>query len=141
VRTTETVAVQEGYYAKTDIGWGAGGGLFAGGGFGGAVGGGYENTDIGKVVTIAFVDAYAKLVNGLGGMQPGAAQAAPTRSFTVAAPTTMRKTPASNGAVVRSMPAGLTVYPTGNKQDIWWEIVDDNDNSGWVQNDKLTAGK
>jgi hypothetical protein len=49
VRTTETMAVQEGYAAKK-IGWGAGGGW----GFGGAVGGGYEDTEIGRIITLSL---------------------------------------------------------------------------------------
>ena len=46
VRTTETVAVQDGYAVKNDIGWGAGGGI----GFAGAVGGGLGGVDRGDGV-------------------------------------------------------------------------------------------
>jgi curli biogenesis system outer membrane secretion channel CsgG len=79
VRTTETIATVEGYAAKNDISFGAGGGFFGGVGVG-AVGGGYDNTDIGRIVTLAFIDAYSKLVTDLGGIQEGSAGTAAVRS-------------------------------------------------------------
>ena len=143
VRTSETMAVVEGYATKTDVGWGAGGAIGGFGGFGGVVGGGYEDTEIGRIVTQAFIDAYANLVVQLQGGTTiaGSGAEAPTRSFTVQAVTTLRATPDANGRVVRSLPAGLKVYPTGNKQGMYWEVADDNDNVGWVRNDKLAAAQ
>lgn len=139
VRTTETVAVQEGYAAKTDIGFGAGGGW----GFGGAVGGGYEDTEIGRIVTLAFLQAYNKLVGDLGLLADGPppAQAAPSKTFVAQAVVNLRKGPNTTSAVIRALPAGSIVYPTGNKQDLWWEVADENDNVGWVLNTKLAPGK
>lgn len=140
VRTTETIAVQEGYAAKKDMGFTAGG-IFAGGGVGlGGIGGGYENTDIGRIVTLAFIQAYSKMVTDLGLVNPGdagTAQASPTKTFTAQAPVAMRKTAAASGAVIRTLPAGSTVYPTGNKNGLFWEVADENDNVGWVLNTKL----
>jgi len=144
VRTTETMATTEGYAAKNDISFGGGGGVGFLGGALGAVGGGYENTDIGRIVTLAFIDAYSKMVVELGGVQPGAtgtAEAAPTKTFLASGPVAMRKAPAATGAVIRSLPAGAIVYPTGNKNGLWWEVADENDNVGWVLNTKLTPGK
>ncbi len=134
VRTSESNAF-EGHMAKNDLTWGAGGGF----GFAGAVGGGYEDTDVGRIVTQAFIVAYADMVNNLGGIDVGGKADAPSRSFTVQTPTTLRKTPDSKGAVVRALPAGLVLYPTGEKNGIWWQVADDNDNVGWVMNDKLAA--
>jgi curli biogenesis system outer membrane secretion channel CsgG len=140
VRTTETIAAVEGYAAKNDISFGAGGGIF-GGAFGAAgVGGGYDNTDIGKIVTLAFLDAYSKLVTQLGGITAGAAgtaEAAPTKTFTAMGPVAMHKTASAQGAVIRTLPPGSIVYPTGNKNGLWWEVADENDNVGWVLNTKL----
>ena len=144
VRTTETLATTEGYAAKNDISFGAGGGGFWGGGGLAAVGGGYDNTDIGRIVTLAFVDAYSKLVVQLGGIQEGAAgtaEAAPSKSFVTIAPATLRKMPAATGGVVRALPPGATVYPTGKKDGMWWEVADENDNVGWVLNSKLEPGR
>jgi curli biogenesis system outer membrane secretion channel CsgG len=139
VRTSETLAVEEGYASKTDVSFGGGGGLFGSTGFGGLVGGGYEDTDIGRIVTQAFVNAYTNMVTNLGGLSGNAAASAPTRSFTVQSSTTLRRTPSDKGAVVRALPGGMTVFPTGNKDGMWWEVADDNDNVGWVRNDKLAA--
>jgi len=140
VRTTETIAVEDGYAAKKDTSF-AVGGLFGGGGVGvGAIGGGYENTEIGRIVTLAFIQAYGKMVTGLGLVNPGdagTAQAAPTKTFTAQGPVTMRKTAAAAGAVIRTLPAGSIVYPTGPKNGLWWEVADENDNVGWVLNTKL----
>ena len=143
VRTTETIATVEGYAAKNDIGFGAGGGFFGGIGAG-AVGGGYDNTDIGRIVTLAFIDAYSKLVTELGGVQQGGegtAEASPTKSFVTIAPSTMRKVAAASGAIIRTLPPGATVYPTGNKNGLWWEVADENDNVGWMLNTKLEPAR
>ena len=139
VRTSETVMVTEGYASRNDISWGAGGAAAGGSGFGGAVGGGYENTEIGRMVSQAFIQAYADMVTQMGGMSADAAEAAPVQTFTVQQATTMRSAP-ETGSVVRALPEGLRVYPTGNRDGMWWEIMDDNDNIGWVQNDRLAPG-
>lgn len=75
-RTTEEEALTEGYARKTDIGFGGGGGGFFGA-FAGAAGGGYQNTEIGQVIVLAYLDAYTKLVTQLGGLPENAAAAAP----------------------------------------------------------------
>lgn len=101
---------------------------------------GYDNTDIGRIVTMALIDAYAKLVTQLGGLQPGStgtAEATPAKTFQAIAPVVMHKTPAANGPAARSLPPGSFLYPTGNKQGLWWEVADENDNVGWVLNTKL----
>ena len=143
VRTTETIATVEGYAAKNDISFGGGGGFFGGVGVA-AIGGGYDNTDIGRIVTLSFLDAYSKLVTELGGIQEGAegtAEASPSKSFTATAPSAMRKTPVAGGPLVRMLPAGATVYPTGKQNGLWWEVADENDNVGWVLNTKLAPGR
>lgn len=76
-RTTEEEVMTEGYARKSDIGFGGGGGLFTGGTFGGAAAGGYQNTAIGQVIVLSYLDAYTKLVAELGGLPENAAAAAP----------------------------------------------------------------
>ena len=49
----------------------------------------------------------------------------------------MRRSPDAKGALIRALPPGAVVYPTGKKQDMWWEVADENDNVGWVLNTKL----
>lgn len=144
VRTTETIAVQDGYAAKNSVSFGGGGG---GGFFGGGaavVGGGYDNTDIGRIVTLAFIQAYAKMVNELGLVTPGAvgtAQAAPGNTFTAQTPAAMRASAVAGSKVLRTLPPGAIVFPTGVKNGLWWEVADENDNVGWVLNTKLAPSR
>lgn len=144
VRTTETIAVQDGYAAKNSLTFGAGGGTgFFGGGIG-AVGGGYDNTDIGRIVTLSFIQAYSKMVTDLGLVtpgDPGTAQAAPAKTFTTMGPVAMRKSASASGGVIRTLPPGAILYPTGNKNGLWWEVADENDNVGWVLNTKLAPSQ
>lgn len=140
VRTTETIAVQDGYAAKNSVSFGGGGGAGFFGGGAAAVGGGYDNTDIGRIVTLAFIQAYSKMVTDLGLVTPGAAgtaEAAPAKTFTARAPVAMHAGAAASARVVRTLPAGAIVYPTGAKNGLWWEVADENDNVGWVLNTKL----
>src|SRR5438067_2160730 len=67
-RTTEEEALTEGYARKTDVSWGAGGAAGWWGGFAAAGGYGYQNTEIGQVIVLAYLDAYKKLVTQLGGV-------------------------------------------------------------------------
>ena len=66
-RTTEEEALTQGYFRKRDISWGAGGAAGWWGGFGAAGASGYQNTEIGQVIVLAYLDAYKKLVTQLGG--------------------------------------------------------------------------
>jgi hypothetical protein len=69
-RTTEEEALTQGYARKTDVSWGAGGGAAWWGGFAAAGGYGYQDTAIGQVIVLAYLDAYKKLVMQLGGVSP-----------------------------------------------------------------------
>ncbi len=136
VRTTETIATEDGYAAKNNLTFGGGGFLAVGG----AVGGGYDNTDIGRIVTLSFIQAYSRLVTSLGLVTPGdagTAQAAPAKTFTAQAPVAMRASAVASAKAIRTLPVGAIVYPTGNKNGLWWEVADENDNVGWVLNTKL----
>lgn len=139
VRTTETTSVAEGYAVKNDIGWGVGGGI----GWGGAVGGGYEDTEIGRIVTLSFINAYSKMIGDLGLLSDSApaAVAAPSKTFVATRVTNLRAAPLAAGKLIRALPAGAIVYPTGKKQELWWEVADENDNVGWVLNTALEPGK
>jgi curli biogenesis system outer membrane secretion channel CsgG len=144
VRTTETVAVQDGYAAKNNISFAGGAGGWWGGGAAALVGGGYDNTDIGRIVTLAFIQAYSKMVTDLGLLTPGSegtAEASPTKTFTALAAVAMRQSAAAAAKIIRTLPAGSVVYPTGKKAGLWWEVADENDNVGWVLNTKLEPTK
>lgn len=76
-RTTEEMALTEGHARKSDVSFGGAGGAFGGGAFAGAGGGGYQDTAIGQIIVLAYLDAYTKLVTQLGGLPENAAAAAP----------------------------------------------------------------
>lgn len=144
VRTTETIATEDGYAAKNNLTFGAGGGAGFFGGGAGAVGGGYDNTDIGRIVTLSFIQAYSKLVTGLGLVQPGdagTAQAAPAKTYTAQGPVAMRASALASAKAIRTLPPGAVVFPTGNKNGLWWEVADENDNVGWVLNTRLAPSQ
>ncbi|MBY0421349.1 MAG: CsgG/HfaB family protein, partial [Parvularculaceae bacterium] len=127
VRTSEIEATAEGSASKKDIAFGAG----AGYGWAGVAGGGYDNTEIGKVVTWAFIDAYRSIVSDLGGLPADASAAAPKESFIVSAKSVdIKRSPSASSKTVRSLEKGDTVYPTGGKEDMWWEVEDENGNAG-----------
>ena len=76
-RTTEEQALTQGYARKTDLGFNGGGAAFGGGAFAGLAGSGYQNTAVGQIIVLAYLDAYTKLVSELGGLPSNAAAAAP----------------------------------------------------------------
>jgi curli biogenesis system outer membrane secretion channel CsgG len=76
-RTTVEEALTEGYARKSDLSFAAGGGAGWWGGFAALGGGGYQNTEIGQVIVLAYLDAYTKMVSQLGGLPADASAAAP----------------------------------------------------------------
>jgi curli biogenesis system outer membrane secretion channel CsgG len=134
VRTSEDGPIAQGHGSKTDLGFGVGGGWGSWAGFGGAGVTSYTSTDIGQVVTLAYIDAYTKLVNEMGGM-PGAGGAsaeAPAQAVTMTRPGRMYSTSSPNSKLVRSLSVGMMLYPTGNKDGAMWEVKDELGNQGWV---------
>jgi curli biogenesis system outer membrane secretion channel CsgG len=141
-RTTEQLYVAEGVAQKTDISFGVGGGGGGWSGFAAAAGGGYANTDIGKVVTAAYFNAFVDLIGYLQRNAPTgeeASQAAGIQAYTVKSAIVMRKTPSPQAPAVRPFKPGEMVYPTGEKNGIWWEVDDENGNRGWVSSVMITA--
>lgn len=136
VRSSEQVALEEGHAKKTDVsfGGGAGGGGWAG--FGALGAGSYANTEIGQVLTQAYLDAYAKLVDQLGGL-PGAngssaSQDNAQQAVSMTKTARMYERAGGKGKVIRTVTAGMLLYPTGNKDGVWWEVKDELGNTGWV---------
>jgi outer membrane lipoprotein SlyB len=132
VRSTEQVSLQQGHSKKTDLGWSAGGG---GGFFGGFAAGGassYANTAIGKVVTMAYLDAFAKLVDDVKNIQPDAKADNASQAVMMAKPGKMYEKADVKAKVVRDLDVGMTLYPSGEKEGIWWKASDELGNEGWV---------
>ena len=141
-RTTEQLYVAEGVAQKTDISFGAGGGGYGWSGFAAAAGGGYANTDIGKVVTAAYFNAFVDLIGYLQRAAPTGEQAskdAGSQAYRATSTITLRKTASPSAAAVRSFAAGDLVYPTGQKNGIWWEVDDENGNRGWVTSTTISV--
>ena len=131
VRSSEQVAMTEGHATKTDLGWGAGVGLFNGG-LGGVGATGYANTEIGQVVTLAYLQAYTDLVAQLGGLPDNASAANVQQAVTLQKPGRLLANPQGTGVAVRDLDVGMMLYPTGNKQGVMWEVQDELGNTGWV---------
>ena len=141
VRTSEQVASEEGNAKKSSLGWGAAGAGFAGSGLGVVAASGYTNTAIGKVVTLAYLQAYTKLVGDLANLAPAAPVVAPAPAQTstgsggavsIARLGRLFAGPSPDSKVVRPLPAGTMLYPTGKVQGIFEEVTDDEGRHGWV---------
>ena len=140
VRSSEQVAMAEGNAKKTDIGWGAGGGLFSGG-FGAAGAGGYANTEIGQVITLAYLQAYTDIIDQLGGLPDNASAANAQQAVTVVKPGRLLANAQGKGAAVRTLDPGMMLYPTGAKQGMMWEVEDELGNKGWVSSSLLQLSR
>lgn len=141
VRSSEQVAMVEGHGEKNDFTIGAKGKLWDNDAAGAAGVGGYANTTVGQVITMAYLDAYTKLVGELGGL-PGSASAANSRQTgTMRVGAKMFATSSGKGKIVRSLDAGMTVYPTGDKVGVIWEVEDEHGNRGWVSSADFDLAK
>jgi hypothetical protein len=132
VRTSEQQAMEEGHGSKTDVGLGFGGGWGGWGGFGGMGISNYQNTAIGQVVVLAYIDAYTKLVSDLGGLSANAKADAPAQAVTLSRPGVLRVSANEKAKVLKPLDAGTILYPTGNNDGNWIEVSDEVGNKGWV---------
>ena len=136
-RTSEEEFNIEGFAKKSDISFNLGGAGGGWGGWGAAGGGAYQNTDVGKVVGLAFLDAYRQLVTQMGGLNANVQATAPRQSFIATADFELKRSPSKSSGTVRKIESGMMLYPLGGKEDMWWEVEDENGNVGWVLNTKL----
>lgn len=132
VRTTRQLAAIEGHANKRNLSFVGGGGIIGASAMGAAGLGGYSNTEIGKVITMAYLDAYVKLVDQMGGvaMQPAAGGGRQIVVMTRTA--TMYEKPTSRSAIIRTVEEGMQLFPTGAKDGLMWEVTDDSGTKGWV---------
>jgi len=131
VRSTEQVALEQGHYKKTDLGW-AGGGAGFFGAFAAAGASSYSNTEIGQVVAIAYLDAYSKLVNDVKSMDHDVKADNAQQSVTMAKAGKLYEQANNKSKVIRDLDPGMTLYPSGEKNGIWWKVSDELGNEGWV---------
>jgi curli biogenesis system outer membrane secretion channel CsgG len=140
VRSTEQVAVVQGHAKKTDLGWGAGGGAFFGG-FAAAGASSYANTEIGQVVTMAYLDAFNKLIEEVKSNTPDAKANNVSQSVTMAKPGRLYAKPDTKSSVVRDLDVGMMLYPSGEKEGLWWKVSDELGNEGWVPSTLFNLAK
>ncbi|QSX78746.1 CsgG/HfaB family protein [Agrilutibacter solisilvae] len=131
VRSSEQLAMAEGHASKTDLGWGGAGSLWTGSHFGSAGASGYSNTEVGQVITLAYLQAYSDLVAELGGLPANASAANVQQAVSMTRPGRLF-TNAQGKGVVRDLDPGMLLYPTGQKQGVMWEVEDELGNKGWV---------
>lgn len=141
IRSSEQVALAEGHAKKTDIGFGGGGALF-GGSLAGAAGvSSYANTEIGQVMTLAYLQAYTDLIAQLGGLPDSASAASPKQAFTVNKPGRLLKQSNGKGGSVRDLDPGMLLYPTGTKDGLMFEVEDELGNRGWVNSSTIELAR
>lgn len=133
MRSSEQVAMAEGHATKTDISLAGYGGGMLGGALAGAAGlSSYSNTEIGQVMTMAYLNAYTDLIAELGGMPASASDNNAQQALEVQKPARLLKSADGKGGAVRELEPGMLLYPTGKKQGAMWEVEDELGNRGWV---------
>ena len=132
VRSTEQVALEQGHAKKTDLGWMGGGGAGFFGGFAAGGASGYANTEIGQVVTMAYLDAYTKMVAEMKKAAPDAKADNVQQAVRMAKPGKLYAESNLKSAVVRELDPGMMLYPTGDKMGVWWKVTDELGNEGWA---------
>jgi curli biogenesis system outer membrane secretion channel CsgG len=132
VRSSEQVALSEGHGSKTDLGWGAGGGFFAGGAFAAGGATGYADTEIGQVISLAYLQAYTDMIAKFAELPESAKEENAQQAVTMGKPGRMYTTSSPKSAVLRPLDAGMMLYPTGQKEGMMWEVEDELGNKGWV---------
>jgi curli biogenesis system outer membrane secretion channel CsgG len=140
VRSTEQVSLAQGHAKKTDIGWGAGGGGFFGA-FAAAGASSYSNTEIGQVVTAAYLDAFVKLVEDVKQLEPDSKADNVQQAVTMASAGKLFEKPSNSSTSLRDLKAGAVLYPTGEKQGPFWKVQDELGNEGWVAMGLLELAK
>lgn len=172
VRTSEQVILADGKAAKTDIGFGFAGGAASGSlsgiDFGAAGVSSYANTALGQVVAMAYLDAYAKMVDRIKALRPAQAPVAVPRPAAIIQPpppvaatqpppppvvakkekpVAMAKAghlfngPSVKSGPIRELPPGTILYPTAQKTGTWWEVTTDENEKGWVSSRMLLLKK
>jgi curli biogenesis system outer membrane secretion channel CsgG len=139
-RTTEQIYIAEGNAQKSDVSFGGGGGMGGWSGFGALAGSGYTDTDIGKVISAAYFNAFVELVHYMQSQAPGQAAAnAPTAAEQTTMSVALHTSPSPAAPVSVSLTGGSLVYPTGQRNGVWMEVDDEHGNRGWMPSTMATV--
>lgn len=152
VRSSEVVASADGHSKKNDISFGGGAGLAGWNGLGAFGASSYANTDIGKVVMAAYIQAYRQIVLQRGGVlslpetagstsprAPDPVIASPQASFIVTRASSFRGGPSTSASILRTLSAQTIVYPTGETSGSWRKVTTEDGATGWISSLSLRA--
>ena len=64
-----------------------------------------------------------------------------TQAVEVTKPARMLAKPDGSGAAIRTLEVGMLLYPTGNKENLMWEVEDELGNKGWVNSTMFQLAK
>lgn len=98
----------------------------------------WEESEMGRIASSAFIDAYAQMMAELGGLD-APPQAAAGGMLRAPRAVNMRAGPTASHEIVRTLPAGALVRATSETDGRWRLVVDENDVQGWVRSDLLEA--
>jgi hypothetical protein len=153
VRTGVQEAVAAGSAETRDIGWAFGAGGLGAVPVAGGIGG-YGNTEIGKTVIAALIDAHNKLtgqvrampqvqarlkapqatsvaaVSSVGGVPPATPQ--PGASYVATQKVNLRGGPGTDAGVIGKVDQGATVKALGEYENGWFRIQTASGETGWV---------
>lgn len=131
-RTGVQTVTARGTVEKRDLSIGVGGLLGVGAGIGT-----YQDTEIGRIIAVAYATAYTDLINKVQASGGALADAgSPTQSYVIALDTAMYAK-AERGDTVRSLREGMNVFPTGNRDGAFMEVKDKFGTTGWVSVEDL----
>lgn len=145
VRSSEVVASADGHSKKTDLSFGGGGAVAGWNGLGAFGASSYANTDIGKVVMAAYIQAYQQIVAQQGGIlslpevagstspkAPDPVVAPPQASLVVTRASTFRGGPSTSATVLRTLSARTILYPAGQTSGTWLKVITEDGITGWI---------
>jgi hypothetical protein len=128
-----TVASGTGSVTKSSLTFGGAGGWAAG-----AANAGYGSSKDGQALAEAFMIAFNALVAQQAAIAATPQAAPPAAAMAaVAVDTSLRASPARDGAVVRALRAGTTLAPTGKREGLFVEVADNFGTKGWVSVEEL----
>ena len=81
---------------------------------------------------MAYLDAFTKLVSDVKGITLNAKADNSQQSVTMAKPGKMYASASIKAKVVRDLDPGMTLYPSGEKDGLFWKVSDELGNEGWV---------
>jgi hypothetical protein len=86
---------------------------------------------------MAYLEAFTKLINDVKQNTPDAKADNVQQSVSVVKPAKLYEQPNLKATIVRDLDPGMTLYPTGDKQGVWWKVNDELGNEGWVLSPSL----